>query len=144
MKRSVGLATLVCIATSATGALAREAPAPSTLTPSAPAVTMAPKPVIVQPVWLRRPTAGDVARVYPRGARRDGISGRVVIRCRVNSEGRLERCEIASETPSGLGFAEAAIKLSARFIMSTATKEGVPVTGALVNIPLLFRPPGSR
>lgn len=141
MNRSPVLATLVCIAASATSALAQEAPVTST---PAPAVAPAPKPVIGQPVWLRRPTAADFARVYPSNARRNGISGRVVIRCRVNAEGRLERCEIASEDPPGHGFREAAMKLSTRYIMSKATKEGVPVTGALVNIPLLFRPPGSR
>lgn len=141
MNRSALLAALVCIATSTTGALAQEAPVSST---PAPAVATAPKPVIGQPVWRRRPTAAEFTRAYPSNARRNGISGRAVIRCRVNAEGRLERCEIASEDPPGHGFGEAAIKLSTRFLMSTPTREGVPVTGASVTIPLMFRPPGAR
>lgn len=46
---------------------------------------------------------------YPSSAFQQGVSGRVVLRCRVGSGGRLTNCSVVSETPSGWGFGSFAL-----------------------------------
>lgn len=59
----------------------------------------------VRPVWTRRP-----APVYPALAQSRGIDrGDVQLRCEALASGELGACEILHESPSGVGFAEAAL-----------------------------------
>ena len=69
------------------------------------------------------------------------VEGKANISCTVNSRGLLESCAIVSEDPSDQGFGDAAMKRSKLFKMRPQTKDGAPVEGGQVRIPLSFRLP---
>lgn len=82
-----------------------------------------------------------MARYYPDRAQRLEKEGKATLLCRVKANGTLEGCEIVSEEPADLGFGDAAIKLSRLFKMRPQTRDGAPVEGASVRIPLVFKLP---
>lgn len=85
--------------------------------------------VIQAPSWIHRPEGPDMARTYPGG--RDSAA---VIRCSVNEAGKLETCEVLSESRPGVG--KAALKLAPRFQMRPTTPDGRSVKGGVVTIPI--------
>jgi len=97
-----------------------------------------PEPVIRNPTWLKRPGANEFARFYPDREMRREIEGRAVLNCTVTASGSVTACRVASLTPEGSGFGEAALKLSRYFVMSPRTVDGRPVEGGQVSIPITF------
>lgn len=91
--------------------------------------------------WLRKPTSEDMARYYPERATRMNIEGRATLSCTVNARGTLDACSVSAEEPSEAGFGDAAIKLSKLFKMRPMTKDGAPVDGGKINIPIRFQLP---
>jgi TonB family protein len=96
--------------------------------------------VIVQPDWLRRPSAEDMARFYPKGATAANLEGQATLHCLVTAEGLLSACTV-DESPGGQGFGEAALNLAQLFKMRPMTRNGVPVDGGKINIPIRFQLP---
>ena len=94
--------------------------------------------MIQNPDWLRRPSAAEVARYYPERAQRMGVEGRVTIACTVDAKGGLQACQVVSESPQDQDFGEAALRMSRLFRMRPMTKDGVPVSGASLRIPIRF------
>jgi protein TonB len=68
-----------------------------------------------------------MARYYPERAQEREISGRAALACTVTTRGTLSGCNVASESPSGAGFGEAALRLANRFQMKPQTVDGRPV-----------------
>lgn len=93
---------------------------------------------ITQPRWLETPNGADFARHYPRRALERERGGRVVLDCVVAATGRLG-CAIASETPAGWGFGEAALRISESFRMSPLLENGQPAEGGRVRVPIAFQ-----
>jgi TonB family protein len=90
------------------------------------------------PDWIKKPTMEDVMSVWPADAMRTGRGGRAVIGCKVSAEGTLYDCAVVEEDPSGAGFGAAAVVLSRQLLMRPAMKDGKPVRGAKVRIPVTF------
>jgi protein TonB len=97
--------------------------------------------VITAPPWRNRATGEDVGRVYPRDALRKGIEARATVECRVAADGRMSDCALVSVEPAGLGFEEAALKLTPRFRMHLTTPDGTSVVGGTIRMPLRFSLP---
>jgi TonB family protein len=97
--------------------------------------------VIREPDWARMPTADEMAQYWPAGSR--GLGGHVVMECTVTAAGAMDNCMINSETPQGHGFGDAALAMSSLFAMQPRTRDGVPVGGARVIIPVGFAGEGA-
>jgi TonB family protein len=93
---------------------------------------------VVGPKWERRPSAADVERYYPEKARRQQVSGRAAISCTVNAGGGLVDCKVVEDFPAGFGFGEAVLRMSSLFKLSPVLKDGRPVEGGTIKIPLRF------
>jgi TonB family protein len=91
----------------------------------------------VDPDWKVKPTAVDVARVYPAAANASKVSGKVTMSCVADIDGFLTECTIQTETPPGYGFGNAALEISAYMQMRPASNFGVPVR-AQVSVPVNF------
>ncbi|MEZ5957886.1 MAG: TonB family protein [Hyphomonadaceae bacterium] len=81
---------------------------------------------ITNPRWVRQPR--DLARYYPARALARGMTGQVLLNCRVDTVGALH-CVVASETPEGWGFGAAALRIAEDYRMVPATREGLAVEG---------------
>ena len=153
MRGSLGTSVGIAFAVAAFGCDAGEPPGgtaptlPLTATPAEaidPMISQAqtgpnPKPsVVTSPEWLHVPSADEFAHVFPNRAVRMGVSGRAVIKCEVTAQGAMRDCVVVDETPVEFGFGSAALKLAPRFRMRPVTRNGEPVSGAVVTIPIRF------
>ena len=107
---------------------------PGTLTTAPPD----PDPVITSPSWIRKPGPKEFARFYPDRALRMEKAGSAVLGCRVTSAGAVTGCQVVSEAPASFGFGEAALKLAPYFQLSPPTRDGRPIEGAGIQIPIRF------
>jgi TonB family protein len=97
--------------------------------------------VITMPDWLRRPTGDELEHFYPRVASQLEIQGSARIACVVDGDGGLFACEVQAEQPTGLGFGAAAVRMAPIFRMRPMTRDGSPVAGGRITIPIAFRLP---
>jgi TonB family protein len=88
--------------------------------------------------WLIRPTADDMARVYPSNARRHHIDGEVKLKCDADEDGYLSDCQVTAEQPAGQGFGNAALEITAYMRMRPATAYGIPRRSE-VSLPVHFK-----
>ena len=80
--------------------------------------------------WLRRPTADDITKVYPKAAFDSATDGAVTLGCKVGDGGRLEDCKVVAETPPNRGFGAATLKLAPLFQLSRG--------GGTITVPVVF------
>jgi hypothetical protein len=89
--------------------------------------------------WAHRPTGEDYARAYPPRAAQRTISGGAVLVCRISDHRTLEACEAKGQSPDGIGFGEAAIKVAGKFRLKAEQRDPRAVAGAEVVMGLIFR-----
>jgi TonB family protein len=94
--------------------------------------------VITQPDWIERPDGFDLVRFYPADAVRRKLSGEALMQCRVQASGLLTACAVVRQSPQGEGFGEAVLQMAPLFRMRPMTRDGAPVGGAMVRIPVRF------
>jgi len=87
--------------------------------------------------WSQAPDFDALAAAYP--AQAAGVEGFVVAHCRVEKTGALSGCKAVKETPTGRGFAKAAVGLTSQFRVSAqalaAAPGGAPIE---VDVPVRF------
>ncbi|MDQ2860428.1 MAG: energy transducer TonB [Pseudomonadota bacterium] len=114
-------------------------PAPPVI--AAPVKEPPPRPTVISnPDWLRKPNGDDFQKFYPERADRLQIGGRAEISCVVTAQGTLDSCSVVSEDPSDQEFGTQALKMAKLFKMRPKTRDGAPVGGATINIPIRFTP----
>ena len=97
--------------------------------------------VVTNPDWLEKPTADQVASVYPTLPQWVGLAGRAKLDCTVSVQGVLQNCSVIAEIPAGVGFGQAAMALAPSFRMRPRTVDGAAVGGGEVHIPIHFMMP---
>ncbi len=117
-----------------------DATAPPTMTTEIimPLEPVAPGPVYIDATFIQRPSGRDFERYFPRRALERGISGRVVLDCRVAENGGIA-CAVDSEDPAGWGFGDASLRAAQEFRVAPATAEGHPTSGGRLRVPMTWR-----
>jgi TonB family protein len=100
-----------------------------------------PMTIITNPDWLVKPSGESIARHYPGVPAVLHLSGYATISCKVTPAGALADCAVVSEGPKDLGFGKAALDMSVEFRMRPPTRNGQPVDGGTVRIPIRFELP---
>ncbi len=83
---------------------------------------------------------GEFASVWPRAAYEARIKGEVTLSCLIDRHGLAEHCDVASETPQGKGFGDAALQLRPTFKLTPAHDAEGPID-ATMRIAIEFNPP---
>ncbi len=87
--------------------------------------------------WLQGPAPDEVAKLFPTTATKAGLrTGLGTLDCQVLHSGSLDHCIAAAEDPPGMGFGDAAVAISKDFTMNPWSKQGFPVDGAHVRLPI--------
>lgn len=92
------------------------------------------------PRFVRGPTRQELVRAYPPAALAARQSGRVLLRCRIGANSRLEACRVIEESPAGAGFGAAALAAAAYFRFRPPTVDGRPREGFEMPIGIEFTP----
>ena len=76
----------------------------------------------------------------PQAARAARRAGRASVNCVIRSDTRLEDCRIVSETPPGLGFGEAALRIAPMYFRfrPPTTAAGRAIDGYRVTVFVQF------
>jgi TonB family protein len=105
----------------------------------------APDPALAQfllnPDWAEKPEGASLSPHFPPVPMALGLQGRVVLGCQVQATGVVTGCSILNEVPKGLGFGDAALRMSRTFKMRPAVAPGALSPKNDVTIPLNFKLP---
>jgi TonB family protein len=89
--------------------------------------------------WLQGPDPQMAGAIYPPEAVKAGVkTGVGEVECEVTHTGALSGCTVAREDPAGLGFGETALAVSKIMKMNPWSKQGFPVDGARIRVPIRF------
>jgi TonB family protein len=99
--------------------------------PAAPPPTAEPPPPTAEPPPPA--TAPAVAVNAPR-------EGHALLRCTVTPQGKFSDCRVLKETPPGLGFGAASLRMSKLLTVTPPLRDGLPVAGVMT-FPMTWRLP---
>lgn len=93
--------------------------------------------------FSQTPTTEDFAREFPPEAYAAELSGTAEIQCRVQPHGELAGCRVTSETPTGHGFGDAALRMAQYFrvreVVGSAESGGRTRSAPRITIPINFQ-----
>ncbi|MGZ6017678.1 MAG: hypothetical protein ACXWKO_03330 [Phenylobacterium sp.] len=81
--------------------------------------------------------------IWPSTAYQARLDGRVTLRCKVDTHGLAEWCEVASETPAGKGFGKAALEMRTTFVLPIPMGPDGPIN-AMKTVSLTFKAPDTQ
>lgn len=89
---------------------------------------------------LRGASQSEILALVPPAARAARRAGRSSVNCVIRSDTRLEDCRIVSETPPGLGFGEAALRIAPTYFRfrPPTTASGRAIEGYRVTVFVQF------
>jgi TonB family protein len=99
--------------------------------------------MLVNPLWIAAPTHAEVDAAWPKGALKAVTAGHATVRCRLTDDGHLRDCDAETEDPSGMGFAKAAVGLTAGFRAPVSEADAASLPEIWVTFPVHFLRPGS-
>jgi hypothetical protein len=92
---------------------------------------------VSDPMWLQTANPDVADRLFPAAAIKAGLTtGRGTLDCLVEHDGSLSNCSVESEEPPSLGFGHAALAVASLMRMNAWTKQGAPVDGAHIHLPI--------
>ena len=91
------------------------------------------------PRLVTGPTLGQIRSNHPQNAR--SRYGRVELSCVIRIDQRLEGCRVLDESPPGLGFGAAGIRVADYFRFQPPTENGRPLEGQQVTVGVDFGQP---
>lgn len=77
--------------------------------------------------------------LYPRDALEQGVGGTATLACTIREDGALT-CEVAQESPQGMGFGEAALVLSRDWRVPAEMPDGMSTAGGALVRTVEFEP----
>ncbi|GAA3719045.1 hypothetical protein GCM10022268_29120 [Sphingomonas cynarae] len=95
---------------------------------------------LAKALWISIPSPRQFEAHWPERARRNRVSGRVMLSCIVPRPGPPRRCRVVSEYPRNLGFGASAMRLSRLFRIQPVTR-GAEVQNLPVIVPITFDVP---
>jgi TonB family protein len=93
---------------------------------------------LTTPTIVTKPTLAQIQAAYPERALSNQIEGGAIIDCVVMEDGKLARCTVAGEYPTGFGFGQAALDLAVDFVMKPRMLDGVAVGGGPARLGVRF------
>lgn len=126
-------------------AAALAAASPAAAPPTGPDVTVTgpQHPTATVVVGGDETTVGQLVTVWPEAAYRDKVNGHVTLSCKVDAFGLAEECRVASESPTGKGFGQAALQMRTTFKLKPATGPNGPIE-SMMTIALDFKAPDTQ
>jgi hypothetical protein len=103
---------------------------------------VAPAPTEIRSVAVvRKPSAAEIQRAYPRAALGRNEPGQALVDCAVGPDGGMRDCQAVGANPSGQGFEEAARQLGALYVVRGTDQDGQPTAGRRITFEIKFAPP---
>jgi protein TonB len=118
-------------------------PAPVVFVEPVPVASFAPQPAQApRPAgrisWAAQPSVQRIAALYPSRALRMSQDGSARLDCGVRTDFGLS-CTIASESPQGAGFGQAALRAAAYFRVNANLSNGESAVGSRTNVTIRFQ-----
>lgn len=94
-----------------------------------------------RPEWVRKPSGQDIANALNSTASRGQPVGWAVMRCRATAAGTLNPCRVIIESPDPGPIGKVALKLAPIFRLKPAMKDGKPIDGGHILVPIIIGSP---
>jgi TonB family protein len=94
--------------------------------------------LVERPRLLKAPTDHQLTLAASDHALARKINGSAVMSCLLTQQGALDDCRILRESPPDAGYGQTALKVARFFKFSPELRDGEPVGGGIITLPLGF------
>jgi len=95
-------------------------------------------PRVTHPDIRKWPTPDQISAALPLQARAVATSGYVTVSCRVTAAGTANECRVNQETPTGVGFGNAALTITSLFVLRPKTIDGIAQDDGYITFVVVF------